>query len=160
MKIIAHHQILVAGDSYQNCKRQVEDFFQRTQLVRYDRVEIDDKGAIPGSNKKFGIWIKEAVRKNRQILQELVQELENTGVKSTPDLLDMPQGYPSKVLHILTHFLDGFIGTDSAFYNLIDDSHWLMESTEQSIKSAPGGYWLIPIDCYSASPEKASLIHQ
>ena len=160
MKIIARHKILVAGDSYQSCRNQVVDFFDRTQLVRYDRVRINKKESSPGNHQDFSSCVAEAIQNNRHILAGLIKDLENTGVKTTADLLTMPQGYPSKVLHILTHFLDGFIGIDTIFYNLIDDSHWLPEHTQKAMAEAPGGYWLIAVDCSSDTPEKASLIRQ
>ena len=152
--------MLVAGDSFQSCRKQVEDFFARTQLVRYDRVAIDDHGSRQGSHQEFGSCATKAIQKNRRILEGLADDLKNAGALTTADLLNLPQGYPSKVLHILTHFLDGFIGIDSVFYNLIDDSHWLPEQTQQAISVAPDGYWLIPVDCFSDTPEKVSLIHQ
>jgi hypothetical protein len=160
MRILAHHKILVSGDSYQNCRNQVVDFFDRTQLVRYDRVRINTKESWPGSHQDFNHCVAEAIQNNRHILAGLAKELENTGVTTIADLLSMQQGYPSKVLHILTHFLDGFIGIDSIFYNLIDDSHWLPEQTQKAIVDAPDGYWLISVDCSSDTPEKASLIRQ
>ena len=160
MKIIARHKILVAGESYQSCRDQVVDFFDRTQLVRYDRVRINKKESSPGSHHDFSRCVAEAIQNNRHILAGLVKDLENTGVKTTTDLLNLQQGYPSKVLHILTHFLDGFIGIDTIFYNLIDDSHWLPEQTQKAIAEASAGYWLIAVDCSSDTPEKASLIRQ
>jgi hypothetical protein len=65
-----------------------------------------------------------------------------TGIE---DLLALKPGYPSKVLHILTHMLDGFIGIDSAFYNLVEDSHWLSEPLRTTILRNPEGYWLVPL---------------
>jgi hypothetical protein len=159
MQIIARHEMLVAGESFKSCRKQVRDFFARTELVRYDRISIDDNGSKSGSHQDFDRSVTEAIRKNRIILEGLAEDLKNAGVRTTTDLLTLPQGYPSKVLHILTHFLDGFIGTDSVFYNLVDDSHWLPEQTRQAISAAPDGYWLIPVDGFSDTPEKAALIH-
>lgn len=136
------------------------DFFQRTQLVRYDLFSIDERGSKPGSHPRFNACMAAAIEKNRHILKGLVTDLENTGTRRTSDLLSLPQGYPSKILHIVTHFLDGFIGIDSAFYNLVDDSHWLTDQTRQAIAAQPDGYWLIPVDGFSDTPEKAALIHQ
>ena len=159
MKKIAHHLMLAAGESYKSCRKQVKNYFARTELVRYDRIEIEDKASLVGTHKDFGPCLDQAVAKNRKTLEGLVKDLENTGVKTTGDLLNLHQGYPSKVLHIATHFLDGFIGTDSSFYNLIDDSHWLPEKTRQAIGTTPENYWLIQVDGFSETPEKAALIH-
>lgn len=151
--------MLVEGDSFEHCRKQVADFFTHTELVRYDHVTIDDSRSRPGSHQDFNRCVTEVIRKNRRILEGLADDLKDAGVQTTTDLLTLPQGYPSKVLHILTHFLDGFIGVDSVFYNLIDDSHWLPEHTQQAISAAPDRYWLIPVDGFSDTPEKASLIH-
>lgn len=160
MKKIAHHLVLVAGESHKSCRKQVKNYFARTELVRYDRIEIDDDASIVGSDQDFNKYLTEAVSRNRQILGGLIKDLEGTGVKTIVDLLDLKQGYPSKVLHIATHFLDGFIGIDSVFYNLIDDSHWLPEQTHQAIVDAPDGFWLIPVNGFSETPETAALIHK
>jgi len=159
MKKIAHHLILVAGESHKSCRKQVKNYFARTELVRYDRIEIDDKASLAGSHPTFTICLDEAVTKNRMILESLIKDLEGIGVKNTKDLLKLKQGYQSKVLHIATHFIDGFIGTDSVFYNLIDDSHWLSEKTRQDIANTPDAFWLIPVDGFSETPEKVALIH-
>jgi hypothetical protein len=84
--------------------------------------------------------------------------LRQTGVSDILDLEALEHGYPSKLLHMLSHFLDGFVGIDSSFYNLIDDSHWLPEHTAANIRDNGEAYWLIHIDCYSATPEEASLL--
>ncbi len=160
MKKIARHLMLAAGDSHAGCRTQVEVYFARTELVRYDRITIDDRQSLAGSHRDFTRCLTEAIGKNRQTLAGLINDLENTGAATIADLLQLAQGYPSKVLHIATHFLDGFIGIDSAFYNLIDDSHWLPEKTRQMIASAPDGYWLIPVDGFSETPERAALIHR
>jgi hypothetical protein len=158
MKKIAHHLMLVTGESHKSCRKQVKNYFARTELVRYDRIEIDDKACLAGSHQNFARCLDEAIAKNKNILEGLIKDLENTGVKTTGDLLKLKQGYPSKVLHIATHFLDGFIGIDSSFYNLIDDSHWLPERTRQAIAEAPDDFWLIQVDGFSETPEKAALI--
>jgi hypothetical protein len=160
MKKIAHHLILVTGKSYKSCRKQVENYFARTELVRYDRIEIDDEASLAGSHQNFEECLNQAIAKNRKILERLIKDLEDTGVKTTSDLLKLNQGYPSKVLHIATHFLDGFIGIDSVFYTLIDDSHWMSVQTQQAIADAPDVFWLIPVDAFSETPEKASLIHK
>jgi hypothetical protein len=160
MQIIAHHHMLVAGNSYESCRKQVMDFLNRTQLVCYDLISIDEREVKSGTHPDFEACTAEAVQKNRHILEGLIKDLENTGVRKTSDLLNLQQGYPSKVLHITAHFLDGFIGIDSIFYNLIDDSHWLPEPTRQAILAQPDGYWLIPVDCFSDTPDKAGLIQQ
>jgi len=42
--------------------------------------------------------------------------------------------------------------------NLLDDSHWLPAATRQRIEEQPGHYWLLHLDCYSATPEEAGIL--
>ena len=53
---------------------------------------------------------------------------------------------------------DGFIGIDSYFYNLIDDSHWLPQATAKAIQKDPNHYWLLHIDCFATTAEEACLL--
>jgi len=82
---------------------------------------------------------------NRTFCSALLKELQETGLTELEDLLAIQPGYPSKLLHILTHMLDGFIGTDSVFYNLVEDSHWLSEPLRSTIQQNPESYWLVPV---------------
>ena len=156
---IARHRVLAAGDSFAVCSRQVRRFFDLTSLVVYDCLEIREELSLPGTDPGFAAALAAAVAGNRQIVQSLVVDLEKTGIRTIAELTSLPQGYPSKVLHILTHFLDGFVGVDSSFYNLIDDSHWLPEATSAAMTRDPGKYWLIELDGYSATPDRAALLH-
>lgn len=158
MKRISRHKILLAGDSFEHCSRQVHKFFDLTSLVIYDCIEARQEQSCSGLDTHFLDRISEAESHNRRMVRELIAELESTGVKNTADLQNIEQGYVSKTLHILSHFLDGFIGIDSYFYNLLDDSHWLTPQTQAAIAGNPRHYWLIHLDCYSATPEEAGLL--
>jgi hypothetical protein len=92
-------------------------------------------------------------------MQDLIDELIKANIRKTEDLQDVEQGYLSKTLHILSHFLDGFIGIDSYFYNLLDDSHWLPPVTAKAIHRNPHHYWLLHVDCFAATAEEAGLLH-
>ncbi len=160
MKQIADHYVLVSGSSFTNCSKQVTDFFERTLLVRYDHISIHKEECIPGNDPSFLSCIEDKIENNRKQLKKLIGDLEATGMHSASDLLNLEQGYPSKVLHIITHFLDGFIGIDTVFYNLLDDSHWLPEITLKAMYASPDNYWLIRLLGFSATPEKAALVQQ
>ena len=159
MKKISQHNILLTGDSFEHCSHQVHKFFDLTSLVIYDCIEAREELSLSGLDAVFIDRITAAENRNRTLVQELIVELEKTGVRKTGDLSAVEQGYASKTLHILSHFLDGFIGIDSYFYNLIDDSHWLPPQTAATIHDDPQHHWLIHIDCYSATPEEAGLLH-
>ncbi len=160
MKHIASHNVLVTGKSFSACRRQVANFFERTMLVRYDQVSIKDEASIPATSPDFIQHMNKGIEENRRIIKKLIHDLELTGLKTTSDLLQLEHGYPSKVLHIITHFLDGFIGIDSTFYNLINDSHWVPQKTLTEISATPEQFWMIHLDGFSATPDTAGLIMQ
>jgi len=159
MKRLSQHKILVAGDSFEHCCDHLHKYFDLTSLVIYDCIEVRKEHSVSGLDTGFFTHITTAENRNRRIVQDLIAELEKTGLKRISNLQHITQGYVSKTLHILSHFLDGFIGIDSYFYSLLDDSHWLPEQTARLIEENPAHYWLIHIDCYSATPEEAGLLH-
>lgn len=159
MKFLARHIVLAAGKNEQQCRQQVLNFFDQTSLVRYDQIVVDDSSHLSGNDKEFSVVLERALDRNRQILAQLVEELGAAGFDKRSDLPKLSQGYTSKVLHIIAHFLDGFIGIDTAFYNLVNDSHWLPQETAARILDEPGRFWLFPLDCYSVSPREATLLH-
>lgn len=158
MEKIAQHKILVAGDSYTNCCDQVHRFFNLTSLVIYDCIQVIEENCLNGLDEDFHDQLKSAEQKNRDMVAKLTDELQQTGVDTIADLKTLEHGYPSKVLHVLSHFLDGFIGIDSFFYDLAADSHWLSDTSLAKLSMSPDHYWLIHIDCYSASPGEAGIL--
>ncbi|MFV0438751.1 MAG: hypothetical protein ACK5PS_15340 [Desulfopila sp.] len=159
MAKIAQHKVLVAGNAFGNCRDQVLRFFDRTSLVRYDTIQVIDEQCCSGLDADFAVKVEAAERKNRETLKGLIRELQQTGARTIEDLERIELGYPSKVLHVISHLLDGFIGIDSHFYNLITDSHWLEKEVAREIAEDPGRYWLIHLDCYSDIPEKVGVFH-
>ncbi len=158
MHRIAQHTLLLEGDSYENCTQHVHKFFDLTSLVIYDCIEASEEKSSCGLDAAFFDTVRKAEKKNHQTVQELVEELAKSGILNTYDFRRIEQGYQSKTLHVLSHLLDGFIGIDSYFYNLIDDSHWLPDNTVVEMQKRPSKYWLIHIDCFSATPEEVGLI--
>lgn len=150
--------MLLSGESYENCARQLEKFFELTSLVRYDRIEIVRDESLCGLDGNFFQRIEQAQQKNRKIVGGLLDELKAGGLDCVDGIADIEQGYLSKTFHVLSHFLDGFIGIDSHFYNLIDDSHWLLPKTAEQIRSQPKTYWLLRINGYSKTPNEAGII--
>lgn len=159
MNQISRHKILLAGDSYAHCVDLVHRYFDLTSLVIYDCIEACEKKSFSGLDAVFFATIAQAEQRNRQIIAELIDDLNAAGIKSTADLKNVEQGYLSKTLHILSHFVDGFIGIDSFFYNLVDDSHRLPAETALTIRQNPEHYWLIHIDCFAATAEEAGILH-
>ncbi len=159
MKLLARHSILVSGEHYEDCSAQIHSFFEKTTLVQYDRISIDNAGVVNGNSDCFSEKLKNGLDQNQAVLKSLIEELGSTGFDKRSDLPELQQGYPSKVLHIIAHFLDGFIGIDTVFYNLIDDSHWIYPATEKLIGQNPEKFWLVPLDGYSMTPREAALLH-
>jgi hypothetical protein len=89
--------------------------------------------------------------------QTLYRRLKEEGVTSLDQLPHLEQGYVTKVLHTLTHLLDGFIGIDSVFYNLLEDSHQVSGSLAADIQASPTAYWLVPIRTGKVA---ASILHR
>ncbi|MEN8258879.1 MAG: hypothetical protein ABFS09_13545 [Thermodesulfobacteriota bacterium] len=139
------HIFLVQAQGQEQARRKVLNFLEHTELIRYDAVTIHDDSIISGADTSFWNQINQGVATNRKFAEGLIVELEDTGVSRLAELKDLAQGYPSKVLHTLVHILDGFIGVDSAFYNLLEDSHWLSASLRETIQKTPEKYWLVPV---------------
>ncbi len=141
-----NHEILVKGSDLETCKRKVLHFFQNYQLVRYSQINIMEEESLSASNSGFWDKLKKANQKNRQILHELIKELEGEDLTTLKDLQELPQGYKSKMLHAITHLLDGFFGIDTYFYNLEEDSHWVSEELKEKIKTNPSIFWLLSLE--------------
>lgn len=150
--------MLVHGADIESAMEAVRTFFDETLLLRYDSLQCRRDQSCSAIAPQFWQKIDEAMAQNRQVLEDFVGELEDSGVRGVKDLNGVPQGYQSKILHIVTHFLDGFIGIDSVFYNLADDSHWLPEKTRQLILANPDQFWLIHVETAFIDRKTASLI--
>jgi hypothetical protein len=159
MQRISQHNILLGGESFAHCSQQVHKFFDLTSLVIYDCIEIREQQSVSGLDAEFSNLIQHAEQRNRDIAQRLIVEISQSGITNVFDLINIEQGYLSKTFHILSHFLDGFIGVDSYFYNLLDDSHWLSTETSKLIEKNPEHYWLLHVDCFSTTPQEAGLLH-
>jgi hypothetical protein len=139
------HLFLTQADDEAQARRKVLSFLERTELIRYEATTIQDTAIRRGDMPDFWATVEQAMGRNKKCAADLVAELQATGINQLTELNDLPQGYASKVLHTLVHILDGFIGVDSAFYNLLEDSHWLSEPLRQAITSQPEAYWLVPV---------------
>ncbi len=159
MQQISEHKILLTGESFDHCSEQVHKFFDLTSLVIYDCIEAAESQSYSSLDTDFVDRILAAEKQNRRMVQELIDELVKANIQRTEDFLKIEQGYLSKTVHILSHFLDGFIGIDSYFYNLIDDSHWLPPTTAQAIHDKAHHFWLLHVDCFATTVEEAGLLH-
>ncbi len=151
-----HHLFLASGTSLMQARQQVAHFMKTTQLVVYQSLIINDEKIISAKCNQFWMQLTQGIEANRRFCRALLQELQNSDVNAVQDLLLLPLGYPSKILHLLSHMLDGFFGIDSVFYNLLEDSHWLSETLRTTIHQQPDDYWLVPL---GHGPLTKSLLH-
>ena len=141
-----YHEILTKGSDFEFSQKRVLRFFQKYQLVTYSYVHVIESESLPSSSHDFEDRVQKAILKNRQLLHNLLNELQVEGYTTISDLQTMPQGHRTKIFHVITHFLDGFFGLDTHFYNLEEDSHWVSEALWKKIKADPSNYWLLPVD--------------
>ena len=145
-KPLYRHSILVRGVDFQACKARILDFFQHYQLVRYSHITVLENESLPASDPGFGDRLRQAVLENRRILHGLIEELQREGVKTLNNLEDIPQGYKTKMLHVITHLVDGFFGIDTSFYNFEEDSHWVTDACREKMALEPSLYWLLTVE--------------
>jgi hypothetical protein len=159
MELLARHLLLVSAETAVDGETRVRHFFERTSLVNYDQINLTE-AALAATNQSFQATLAKGLEENHRLLDRFIEELGSAGCSTRRDLAGLPQGYQSKILHIIAHFLDGFIGIDSAFYNLVDDSHWLTDETTAAIAASPEKFWLFQLDGYSMTPKEAVLLHR
>jgi hypothetical protein len=151
------HDILVAGSDFASCSQRVNRFFDRTMLIRYDRILIIENESISGTDGSFKKRIGAGLAANQKILAGFLADLKEEGFASLDDLPSLEKGYLSKILHTIAHLQDGFIGVDSRFYNLEEDSHGISRNLQQKIAMAPGNYWLLMVKGRIASADADPL---
>lgn len=157
------HLMLAAGTSLDDAQFRVSRFFAKNFLVKYDQVTFVAARTIGAGEAEFWRRLAEGVEANRRVVGELLGELGDGGFEKLTDLMDMPRGYQSKLLHIITHMLDGFFGVDSVFFNMEEDSHGLSPRLAAFIRSDPGGFWLVEVECTSGpgnDPDRLDLIRR
>jgi hypothetical protein len=145
MILSVEHIMLASGPDQATCEHHVRRFFKKSQLVHYDSIEIDSKRCINAAAPEFDHLVAEAMAGNRQVMSDLLDKLAKEGCKNLQDILDLPQGFQSKLLHTISHLLDGFFGIDSKFYDIDEISHWLTDSRRKQITESPETCWLIKV---------------
>ena len=159
MENIKIHKVLCYGD-FEAARQHTLNFFTETMLLHYDTVDVGREESYSGANPQFWPELEQGIVQNKQIMAGYLQELKDTGCQYIADLADLEFGYSSKVLHLLTHFLDGFIGIDSVFYSLPEDSHWLSDKLRQVIIDDPTSYWLLHVIAGFHSVGEVALVHK
>ncbi len=154
------HHFLAKGETRAVADRQVLAFLDKTLLVRYSEVSIEEETSMTATDPRFWPTVEDLARQHRQTCQHFIDSLQETGITTIGDLAHIEQGYPSKLLHILAHLVDGFFGIDSIFFNLIEDAHTISPALASAIEADPRNYHLVTTSCSFLSTEEASIIHR
>jgi hypothetical protein len=155
----ASHEILVVGADLVTCRQKTLRFFAKNILVRYDSVTIVDDESVNGAHPRFWERVEAGEAANRMALANMLADLKAEGFQQLDDIMQLRQGYQSKVFHTIAHLLDGFFGIDTALYNLEDDSHWLSKERQQQIEAAPHTCWLVKVAAESRGSTVPDRLH-
>lgn len=150
------HLFLVEAESPQEGAEQVAHYLTGNQLITYSDLVIRPDEIIGSKEGRFWPMLEKGIAKNMDFALSLVESLNDEGVETVEDLVHMEEGYLTKLLHTLTHLLDGFIGVDSVFYNLVEDSHRISRTLKKSVDAEYEKYWLIPV---RTGMLEASVLH-
>ena len=134
--------MLCQGSDPEQVRLRVTHFFEKNFLVRYDRVEIPPELIISNDHPDFRPRLEAGIAENRRAVAAYLAELQESGFRQLIDLAGMQRGYESKILHLVTHLLDGFFGIDSRFYNLEEESHSVSDRLARLFGEEPGRFWL------------------
>ena len=137
------HVMLVSDPDEERCRHHVRLFFEKSQLVHYDSIEFADQACINGTDPAFAQLLEQGLEENRRRLRRFLAKLKQEGCASLDDLLDLEQGFKSKLLHTTSHLLDGFFGIDSYFYDIDEISHWITAARQEQLERVPEECWLV-----------------
>ena len=137
--------VLVSGDDFASCRHRVSRFFEQTMLVRFDEVRVDEEESLNAADQPFWVRLDEGIAANRKTVSELAANLKQEGYSSLQELQGLEKGYLTKILHTIAHLLDGFIGIDSRFYNLVEGSHGISKALRRQIGAEPQQFWILRV---------------
>ena len=150
------HYFLVHSQSNELAGRHVERYLSGNQLITYTEFFVRTEEILSGTDNSFRQTLERGLAANESFARRMLDHLKEEGVTTLDQLLDLQQGYSTKILHTLTHLLDGFIGIDSVFYSLIEDSHRVSGGLAEAIRATPAEYWLVPV---RTGKLEASVLH-
>lgn len=139
-------EILVRGADLSASSEKVLSFFRKYQLVRFSHISVQEERSVSAAHPDFSRRLEESLTENWRILGNLIRELQDERIVTLEDLKSIPQGYRTKLLHVITHFLDGFFGIDTFFYNLIEDSHWVSDTVRAQLEENPSDFWIVALN--------------
>ena len=150
------HTFLVRAETAALAGRHIKRYLDGNQLITYAEFFVNEAEILAGTDPAFADVLERGLAANRAFGQRMLDHLQAEGVRRVDQLLDLEQGYVTKILHTLTHLVDGFIGIDSVFYNLVEDSHRVSPGLTEAIRLTPAEYWLVPV---RTGKLEASVLH-
>ncbi len=153
------HKILCQSKDYHTAERHVRHFFKQSMLLNYDTFTVAKHHSHPATADQFWPELEASIVSNREILASYTSELHESGCTDINAIQNIRAGYQSKLIHLIAHFVDGFIGIDSRFFSLPEDSHWLSELQKKSILHHPEQFWLLHIEADFDSIDPTALLH-
>ena len=139
------HYLLVRSQSAELAGRHVERYLSNNPLISYAEFFVLPGEVLCGTDALFWQTLAHGLAANETFARRMLAHLKEEGVTTIDQLVDVQQGYVTKVLHTLTHLLDGFIGIDSVFYNLVEDSHRVSDTLSETIHAHAESFWLVPV---------------
>lgn len=149
MILSIEHTMLVSGPDRETCEEHVRLFFEKSQLVHYDSIEFDQHASVNAAKPKFAELLDNALSENHRVIGELLEKLKQEDCTMLEDLLSLEQGFKSKILHTMSHLLDGFFGVDSRLYDIDEISHWITADRRKQIQDTPEQCWLLLVKARS-----------
>lgn len=143
------HSMLVSGPDLETCQEHIRLFFEKSQLVHYDTIEFDPAACMNAADSGFKPMLETGLAENHRVLAELMEKLRQEGCSSLEDILQLEQGFKSKMLHTMSHLLDGFFGIDSRLYDIDEISHWITADRRKLIEEEPERCWLLLVKAKS-----------
>ena len=92
MILSIEHFILVSGPDLATCEHHIRLYFEKSQLVQYDSIEIDHSHCMNATDSTFEKLIKQGIDSNREIISDLLRKLNREGCTNLQDILTLPQG--------------------------------------------------------------------
>lgn len=149
MILSVEHDILVTGSDLATCEQRVLLFFEKSQLVHYDSITVDGAASMNATDSRFARLLEQGIAGNRRTLEDLLDKLVQEGCRDIEDIITLPQGFQSKMLHTICHLLDGFFGIDTHFYDIDEMSHWITDTRQQQVEESPALCWLLKVRAQS-----------
>ncbi len=146
------HLFLLKAHDRRSAEERLLTFLDRYDLIHFDSVKVTRSICMAHDKTGFLQTVDRGISENRKWLAEAVTFLEQEGFEAVRDLNDLPQGYLSKHLHEIVHFLDGFFGIDSMFYNMEEGSHGISRLLKEEMKQAPELFWLLETEACTGRP--------